>query len=197
VFGGSPSEYSLRRDVVTMIVTTCPSCGYAPLQRCEINRCIALLVRRSRLRFFATQMSYTRSGIPADQPVTSPKRSNSSHAVAPTTGSNPTWPADLLQPLSFRRTAKAAQSATLMEFLPLRRVSPSESTPRRFATPTTFRPQGFSPSRRFAPRSNAQPCFMLVTPMGFALQGFSLAVRSLRLITSEITLLAFLLRNAQ
>jgi hypothetical protein len=44
---------------------------------------------------FATQMSYTQSGIPADSSVTSPKRSNSSHAVAPTSGFNPTWPADL------------------------------------------------------------------------------------------------------
>jgi hypothetical protein len=65
-----------------------------------------------------------------------------------------------------------------MEFLPLRRMSPSESTPRRLATPTTFRPQGFSPSRRIPPRSDARPCFMPVTPMGFALQGFSLTVRS-------------------
>ena len=40
-------------------------------------------------------MSYARSGIPADQPVTPPKRGNSSPAVAPTTGSNPTWPANL------------------------------------------------------------------------------------------------------
>jgi hypothetical protein len=58
-------------------------------------------------------------------------------------------------------------SATLMEFLPLRRLSPSESTCRRFATPTTFRPQGFAPSRRFTPRPNARPCFIPVTPMGF------------------------------
>jgi hypothetical protein len=40
-------------------------------------------------------MSHAHSGIPADLPVTPPKRSNSSHAVAPTTGFNPTWPADL------------------------------------------------------------------------------------------------------
>ena len=66
-----------------------------------------------------------------------------------------------------RRATKSAQLATLMEFFPLRRMSPSESTPRRLATPTTFRPQGFSPSRRLPPRSNAQPCFMPVTSMGF------------------------------
>jgi hypothetical protein len=82
-------------------------------------------------------------------------------------------------------------------FFPLRRLSPSESTPRRLATPTTFRPQGFAPSRRLSPRSNARPCFMPVTSMGFALQGFSLAVRSCRLVTRKIALLTFLLRKAQ
>jgi hypothetical protein len=71
------------------------------------------------------------------------------------------------QRLPLRKATEAAQSATLMEFLPLRRISSSESTPRRFATPTTFRPQGFAPSRRLSPRSNARPCFMPVTPMGF------------------------------
>ena len=54
---------------------------------------------------------------------------------------------------------------------PLRRLSPSESTPPRIAAPGTFRPQGFSPSRRLPPRSNAQPCFMPVTPMGFCPSG--------------------------
>jgi len=76
------------------------------------------------------------------------------------------------------KSRRPARSATLMEFLPLRRLSPSESTSRRDATPTTFRPQGFSPSRRFAPHSDVRPCFMPVTPMGFALQGFTLTVRS-------------------
>jgi hypothetical protein len=129
-------------------------------------------------RAYKTQKSHAHSGIPADPPVTPPKRSNSSHAVAPTTGFNPTWPADLAAPSAPKNRKKPTRSATLMEFLPLRRMSPSESTPRRLATPTTFRPQGFSPSRRIPPRSDARPCFMPVTPMGFALQGFSLTVRS-------------------
>jgi len=71
------------------------------------------------------------------------------------------------QSLSLRRATETAGLATLVEFVPLRRVGPSESTQRRLATPTTFRPQGFSPSRRFTPRSNARPCFMPVTPLGF------------------------------
>jgi hypothetical protein len=62
--------------------------------------------------------------------------------------------------------------------LPLRRLSPGESTPPRLASPGTFRPQGFSPSRRIAPRPNVRPCFMPETPMGFfALQGLSLTAR--------------------
>lgn len=112
-------------------------------------------------------MSYARSGIPADQPVTPPKRGNSSPAVAPTTGSNPTWPANLASFAAPKSNKINSVSLLSWSFLPLRRISPSESTPRRLATPTTFRPQGFSPSRRLSPRSNARPCFMPVTSMGF------------------------------
>jgi len=55
-----------------------------------------------------------------------------------------------------------------MEFL-----APTTHEPERVhSTPVCqrrvrFRPQGFSPSRRLAPRSNARPCFMPVAPMGF------------------------------
>jgi hypothetical protein len=73
--------------------------------------------------------------------------------------------------LRLRKAAKTARQLLSWSFAPLRRVSPSESTPPRLATPGTFRPQGFSPSRRLAPRSNAQPCFMLVTSMGFCSSG--------------------------
>jgi hypothetical protein len=62
--------------------------------------------------------------------------------------------------------------------LPLRRLSSGESTPPRLASPGTFRPQGFTPSRRLSPRPNARPCFVPETPMGFyALQGLSLTAR--------------------
>jgi hypothetical protein len=58
-------------------------------------------------------------------------------------------------------------------FLPLRRLSSGESTPPRLASPGTFRPQGFTPSRRLTPRLNARPCFVPETPMGFPLsRGF-------------------------
>jgi len=54
---------------------------------------------------------------------------------------------------------------------PLRRIGSSESTSPRLASPGTFRPQGFAPSRRFPPRSNARPCFMPVTSLGFCSPG--------------------------
>jgi hypothetical protein len=47
----------------------------------------------------------------------------------------------------------------LMEFCPLRRMSPSESTGPRLASPSMFRPQGFPPSRRFPPRQDLPALF--------------------------------------
>jgi hypothetical protein len=145
-------------------------------------------------------MSCAPSGSPADPSATSPKRSSSSPAVAPTSGLFPTWPADLTPASSEELTA--AQPATLMEFHPLRRMSSSESTPRRLAAPTTFRPQGFTPSRRLTPRSNARPCFMPVTSMGFRPSGVSPHCQVPSARHRGIPLLAFLrplrskLRNA-
>jgi hypothetical protein len=123
--------------------------------------------------------SHARFGIPFDQPVTRPKPNDSSHAVAPTTGFNPTRPANSL----VRRPPRGANGNTAHRQLswssfPLRRLSSGESTPPRLASPGTFRPQGFTPSRRLAPRPNVRPCFMPETPMGFStLQGFSLTAR--------------------
>jgi hypothetical protein len=54
---------------------------------------------------------------------------------------------------------------------PLRRMNSGESTSPRLASPGRFRPQGFSPSRRIAPRPSARPCFIPVTPMGFCSPG--------------------------
>jgi hypothetical protein len=79
-------------------------------------------------------------------------------------------------------------------FLPLRRLSLSESTPPRFAWPGTFRPQGFPPSRRITPRSDVQPYFRLVTSMGFCSSGvFPHCQVPLTHRLNGITLLAFLL----
>jgi hypothetical protein len=71
----------------------------------------------------------------------------------------------------------AGSPATLMEFCfpSTREPGRVHSTP--VSRPGTFHPQGFSPSRRFTPRPNVRPCFVPVTSMGFALQGFSPAAR--------------------
>jgi len=50
----------------------------------------------------------------------------------------------------------------------LQRVHLSQAIP----GPTTFRPQGFSPSRRFPPRCSSRPCFMPKPRPGLHLQGF-------------------------
>jgi hypothetical protein len=74
-----------------------------------------------------------------------------------------------------RRVARAKKTNQQLSWSlsPLRRVSPGESTRPRLATPGTFRPQGFSPSRRLTPHLNVRPCFVPVTPMGFPLsRGF-------------------------
>jgi hypothetical protein len=113
-----------------------------------------------------------------DQPVARPKPCDSSHAVAPTAGFNPTRPANALSSTTPKGKRTAACRQLSWSSFPLRRLSPGESTPPRLASPGTFRPQGFAPSRRFAPRLNARPCFMPETPMGFfALQGVSLTAR--------------------
>jgi hypothetical protein len=60
--------------------------------------------------------------------------------------------------------------------------------------PGTFRPQGFAPSRRFAPRSDARPCFMPVTSMGFHPSGVFPRGQVPGLVTQGNALLVFLLR---
>jgi len=50
----------------------------------------------------------------------------------------------------------------------LQRVHLSQAIP----GPTMFRPQGFSPSRRFPPRCSSRPCFMPKPRPGLHLQGF-------------------------
>lgn len=74
----------------------------------------------------------------------------------------------IASPTGFRRGSRQQLS---WSFLPLRRMNPSESTPPRFASPGTFRPQGFAPSRRFPPRSDLRPYFMPVAPLGFCSTG--------------------------
>jgi hypothetical protein len=79
---------------------------------------------------------------------------------------------------------------------PLRRISPSESTQPRLTSPGTVRPQGFSPSRRLAPRLNARSCFIPVTPMGFCSPGTFPHNQVPCASAPEITLSAFFLTSA-
>lgn len=75
------------------------------------------------------------------------------------------------QPASFGDTMCHLHQRLPWSPLPLRRLSPGESTYPRFTSPGTFRPQDFSPSRRFTPRRDLQPYFRLVTPVGFCPSG--------------------------
>jgi hypothetical protein len=56
----------------------------------------------------------------------------------------------------------------LMRFGPLQRSRQARSTVPGFASPGRFRPQGFTPSRRFTPSLAVRPCFMPVTLMGLS-----------------------------
>jgi hypothetical protein len=122
------------------------------------------------VRLVRLESSHARFGIPTDQPVAQPKPCDSSHAVAPTSGFNPTRPAGTSR-CSPRRARRGRHQLLSWSSSPLRRLSPSESTRPRLTSPGTFRPQGFSPSRRITPRSDARPCFMPVTSMGFCPPG--------------------------
>ena len=142
-------------------------------------------------------MSYARSGIPADQPATSPKRSNSSHAVAPTTGSNPTWPADLAVAAAPKSNKNGSISYSHGVSVPT-----THKPERVYSTPVCH--TDYVPSSGFCTLSTAYSSlgrlalFHASNAHGIpALQGFTLTVRSLWLVTSEITLMAFLLRIAQ
>jgi hypothetical protein len=171
-----------RRGAVACIVTACPSCGYVPLQRLTTNRCTALLVRRSRPAPNATQMSHARSGIPADPSATPPKRSSSSPVVTPTSGLYPTWPADLPAARSEEQNSSSTSDSHGV-------FSPSTLQPERVHSTPACR-TGYVPSSGFYTLSTA--CSSLERPALFhagnahgvlALQGFSLAVRSRRLVT--------------
>jgi hypothetical protein len=101
--------------------------------------------------------------LPIDQLAARPKPYSSSHVVMPSTGYNPLGP----PPTRSLPKQKTLHTAPLMEFCAPSTLGSSESTPPRLAIPGTFRPQGFSPSRRVPPRSNARSYFVPVTSMGF------------------------------
>jgi hypothetical protein len=92
--------------------------------------------------------------------------------------------------LSFRvRTnltaASQGQQRALLGFGPLQRLQLRKPGSLGFASPDTFRLQGFSPSCRFTSSAAFQPCFVLVTLLGFSFRAFSLR-RSLRLLSKPV-----------
>ena len=111
--------------------------------------------------------------------------------VAPSSGFNPFGPPT--SPVSRETGSNRRLSWSLS---PLRRFSPGESTPPRHATPSTFRPQGFSPSRRISPRPNARPYFRPVTPLGFRSSGTFPRCQAPRLVVAWLPSWRFLLGDA-
>jgi len=90
----------------------------------------------------SNKLTYTLTGIPADQPATPPKRSSSSHAVAPTSGFNPTWPADL----AVRASPKTNQDGSISDSHGV--SSPTTRKPERvYSTPACH--TGYVPSSGF------------------------------------------------
>lgn len=78
-------------------------------------------------------------------------RTTSSPTVTPSPGCCLQQPAD--------PRPEGPDRAPPLEFAPLRRLSPDESTIPWLASPGAFRPQGFPPSRRLAPRSDLPALF--------------------------------------
>jgi hypothetical protein len=141
-----------------------PSCGYDPLQRCTNCRCITLSAWVIPIRASATRESSFRAAAPFGFPSTDRLRNRSSEerwqrsaslAVTPTSGCNPTWPAErsallcwfhsLVDPkIGSRETRPGSRGRQLSwSLLPLRRLSPSESTPPRLANTGYVPPTGF------------------------------------------------------
>jgi len=74
---------------------------------------------------------------------------------------------------AFRRQALPARVSSLIA------VSTNASTFREAPSRASFRPQAFSASRRFPPRSTSRACFIPRPRPGFAVQGFSLRTAAL------------------
>jgi hypothetical protein len=167
-------------------------------------------------RFSGPMNLVNRVAAPFGLPSTDPFRNrhckqswnrNAFLAVAPTSGFNPTWPAKHTVPFVELPTRAAPKTDPQKNRSPGTEAGNSHgvlcpydvrarasSLHPGLPTPGTFRPQGFSPSRRFPPRSDVQPCFMPVTPLGFYPSGTSPRCQVPNARRAGNTLLAFLLR---
>jgi hypothetical protein len=96
-------------------------------------------------------------------------------ASAVESASNAQAPTNLLSPSeSDRNRPPAAQPLTaLLGFGPFQRLELQKPGYLGFASPDTFRLQGFSPSCRLTSSATVRPCFMPVTLLGFSFRAFS------------------------
>jgi len=86
-------------------------------------------------------------------------------------------PLSLLSPPEFDWTGPppAKPAAALLGFVPLQRFQNWKPGSLGFASPDTFRLQGFAPSCRFPSSRTSRPCFMPETLLGFSFRAFPLA----------------------
>jgi hypothetical protein len=101
-----------------------------------------------------------RGGLPRD---TSPRLGEEAGSSSRELGSPP----EFVVPASARLTGRLPWGLS-----PLRDISPASPRPAGIPGPPMFRPQRFTRSRRLAPRSTLQTCFILLPRPGFLLQGF-------------------------
>jgi len=89
--------------------------------------------------------------------------------------SNASPPVSFLAPSEYDRSGPPPDkpAAALLGFRPLQRIQLWKPGSLGFASPDTFRLQGFAPSCRFASSGAFRPCFMPVTLMGFTFRAFS------------------------
>jgi len=131
------------------------------------------------------------SGLPPGRPATTPKPGSCSLEVTPTSGCYPPRRPSAC-PCGSRNKfrIRGNTTTTLMEFL----APPTLEHQRVHLTglPSRMcRPQGFSPSRRVAPRRHLRPYFMPKTPMGFCSSGVFPRRQAHRAHRSRVALLVF------
>jgi hypothetical protein len=115
--------------------------------------------------------------------------------VAPTSGYNPPWPAGLTSP-GPEGPAGDVDPAPLMEFLPLRRISPGESTPPRFANTGYVPPSGFLTLSTACSSPGRPALFQTGGVHGVRSSGAFPRCQVPQFVIAELPSWRFLLRNA-
>jgi hypothetical protein len=123
------------------------------------------------------------------RPAARPKSDDLSHAVTPSSGCY------LHSPPA--RSPKAAYRTPLMEFVPLRRLSPGESTTPGLPHRVRSALRVSHPLDGLLLAWTFRPCFMPVTPLGFTLQGLSPTAGSRDSSPRDYSLMTFSPRKAR